>query len=314
MKKRNNLHVVTGGFGYSGKYIVKRLLDLGYEVITITGSPNRANPFGGKVEAYPYNFDNIEKLADSLRGASVLYNTYWVRFNHPDFTFSSAVRNTLRLFESAKIAGIKRIVHISITNPSEDSELEYFRSKARLEYALAKSGLSYVILRPAVIFGKEDILINNIAWCLRRFPFFLVPGDGNYRLQPIYVDDLAKLCVEEGQKSQNNIINAIGPETFTYRELVETIGKLIGKKRRIISANPLVCYFAAKIIGKILNDVMITRDEIKGLTSNLLYTDSPPVGETRLTDWIKRNSSTLGIRYRSELVRRKNRKESYCMI
>ena len=141
------IHVVTGAFGYSGKYIARRLLDAGYEVRTLTNSPNRPNPFGGRVKAYPFNFDNIPKLVDSLRGASVLYNTYWVRFNHPNFTHSVAVENTFKLFKAAKEAGVKRIVHVSITNPSEDSPFEYFSGKAKIERALIESGLSYAILR-----------------------------------------------------------------------------------------------------------------------------------------------------------------------
>lgn len=305
------VHIVTGAFGYSGKYIAKRLLDAGYEVRTLTNSPNRVNPFGGKVKAYLFNFDNPEKLVDSLSGASVLYNTYWVRFNHRDFTHSVAVSNTLRLFEAAKKAGVKRVVHLSITNPSEDSPLGYFKGKATLERALIESGLTYAILRPTVLFGKEDILINNIAWFLRRFPVFGVFGDGNYRLQPIYVEDLADLAVKKGQEAENCIIDAIGPETFTYRELVETIGKIIGKQRPIISIPPAVGYAFGLLVGKFVGDVTITNDEIKGLMANLLCTNSPPVGKTRLTEWAMKHSATLGIRYRSELVRRKNKLDPY---
>lgn len=306
MMSSSEIHVVTGAFGYSGKYIAKRLLDAGYQVRTITNSPTRLNPFGGKVKAYPFNFDNLEKLIDSLREASVLYNTYWVRFNRPDFTYSASVDNTLKLFDAAKKAGIKRIVHISITNPSEDSHLEYFSSKAKLERALIESGLTYAILRPTVLFGKEDILINNIAWFLRKFPVFGVFGNGNYRLQPIYVDDLAKLAVEEGQKAENCIIDAIGPETFTYRGLVEEIGNIIGKPRPIVSIPPTIGYFVGWLVGKTVGDITITRDEINGLMAELLCTDSPPAGKTKLSDWIERNSSTLGMRYTSELARRKN--------
>lgn len=307
----DEIHVVTGAFGYSGRYIAKHLLDAGYQVRTITNSPHRANPFGGKIKAYPFNFDKPEKLVEALHGASVLYNTYWVRFNYLGSTYSLAIDNTLKLFKAAKKAGIKRIIHISITNPSEDSDFEYFRGKAKIEQALMKSGLSYAILRPAVLFGKEDILINNIAWCLRKFPVFAVFGDGKYRLQPIYVEDVARLAVEQAQRTENCIIDAIGPETFTYRGLIEEIGKAIGKSRPVISIPPVLGYFFGWLVGRIVKDIMITWDEIKALMSELLYTESPPVGKTRLSDWLKQNSSTLGIRYRNEIARRKNRVTSY---
>lgn len=309
--KSKEVHIVTGAFGFSGKYIARRLLDARHEVRTLTNSPNRENPFQGQVKAYPYNFDDPEKLVQSLRGASVLYNNYWVRFNYKNFTYARAVENSLKLFDAAKKAGIRRIVHISITNPSEDSPYEYFSGKAKLEKALMKSGPSYAILRPAVLFGKEDMLINNIAWFLRRSPVFGVFGDGKYRLQPIDVDDLAELAMEQGRKAESVIINAIGPETFTYRDLVKEIGRAIGKRRPIISVSPQTGYLMGKLVSFLHRDVTITRDEIKGLMADLLYTDSPPAGKTKLTGWLKEHASSVGRHYRSELARRKDRVKSY---
>jgi len=303
--------VVTGAFGYSGRYIARRLLDAGAQVLTLTNSPRRANPFGGRIRAHEYCLEDPARLVDVLRGASVLYNTYWVRFNRAGFKHAVAVENTLKLFQAARDAGVERVVHVSITNPSEDSSLEYFRGKAKLERALMASGLSYAILRPTVLFGREDILINNIAWMLRKFPVFGVFGDGRYRLQPMYVDDLAKLAVKEGGETQNHIIDAIGPETFTYRELVEQIGRIIGKPRPIVSIPPAVGYVVGAVLGKAVGDVVITREEIEGLMANLLCTDSPPAGETRLTEWVRIHADTLGLRYASEVARRKDRETAY---
>ena len=307
----NEIHAVTGAFGYSGRYIAQRLLDRGHRVITLTNSIHRANPFGGQVRAYPFHFDRPAKLAESLRGVSVLHNTYWVRFNHARFRHASAVENTLTLFEATRSAGVERIVHVSITNPSESSKLEYFRGKAELEKALIASGLSYAILRPTVLFGKEDILINNIAWILRRFPLFGVFGDGRYRLQPIYVDDLAALAVEQGTGRDNTIVNAIGPETFTYRQLVRTIGEISGVKRPIVSMPPAVGHLLGWLVGRLVRDVVVTREEIEGLMADLLYVDAPPAGQTRLTDWARRHADTLGRKYTSELARRRDRRSAY---
>jgi len=307
------LHVVTGAFGYSGKYITTRLLEAGVRVRTLTNSTQRANPFGDRVEVQPFNFDHQSALIDSLCGVSLLYNTYWIRFNtkEPGFQHSVAVENTLKLFEAAKQAGVPRIVHTSITNPSEDSTLEYFKGKAVLERALKESGLSYAILRPNVLFGHEDILINNIAWTLRKLPVFGVFGDGQYRLQPMHVDDFADLAVEQGKDRTNRVIDAIGPETFTYRRLVEEIGNIIGAKRPIVSVPPAVGYAVGAVLGKLVGDVMITRDEVEGLMADLLVTSSPPAGSTRLTDWAQKHADTLGKHYASELARRKNRQAAY---
>ncbi len=308
---KKNIQAVTGAFGYSGQYIARRLLVRGERVLTLTNSTDRENLFNGRIPAYPFNFDNPDKLVESLQGVAVLYNTYWVRFNHKQFKHADAVQNTLTLFAAAKAAGVERVVHVSITNPSLDSPLEYFQGKAVLEQALLESGLSYAILRPTVLFGKEDILINNIAWLLRKLPVFGVFGDGQYRLQPIYVDDLAQIAVAQGQSRENVSLNAIGPETFTYRELAQTLGEIIGKKRPIVSIPPTLGYWAGKVMGWLVDDVIITREEIEGLMADLLYVETPPTGQTRLTEWARAHAGSLGRHYTSELARRRDRQMAY---
>ena len=302
---------VTGAFGYSGRYITERLLQAGHEVITLTNSLNRPNPFGTKVMAFPLNFDEPGKLCESLRGIDTLINTYWVRFDHRLFTHRQAVANTKVLFSAAKEAGVRRIVHVSITNPDSTSALPYFRGKAELESSLKGLGISYCILRPTVLFGKEDVLINNIAWSLRRFPLVGVFGKGDYRLQPIYVDDLALAAVQKVGENRDEVIEAIGPETFTYRELVASIGRAIGVKRPIISVSPGVGYWSCRLVGLFVGDVVITREEIQGLMQGRLYVDAPPLGATKLTDWIERHHNTLGRRYTNEMARRVDRASQY---
>jgi NADH dehydrogenase len=305
------LHVVTGAFGYSGRYIAERLIAAGHRVRTLTNSPQREHQFGDRIEVHPFNFDCPERLAASLEGARVLYNTYWVRFNYGDFTYARAVANTRTLFAAARRAGVERVVHVSITNPSEDSSLEYFRGKAVLERELQESGVSYAILRPAVLFGGEDILINNIAWVLRRLPVFGVFGQGDYRLQPIFVHDFAELAIAQGVERADRTIDAIGPETFTYRELVRELARIIGVRRPIVSVPPQLGYISGWLLGKLVGDILITRDEIAGLMQGLLATESPPAGQTRLSDWALQHADTLGRNYATELGRRRNRRVQY---
>ena len=298
-----SLDVVTGAFGYSGKYITERLLVAGRSVRTLTGHPDRPNPFGDRIEAFPFNFDKPVALVESLRGADTLFNTYWVRFARGGTTFDAAVENTKTLIRAAKEAGVRKVVHISITNPSEDSPLPYFRGKAIVERAIIDSGLSYAIIRPTVIFGREGILINNIAWLLRRFPAFVVPGSGDYRLQPVFVEDVADMAVKAAREGGNAIFDAVGPETFTFNELVRLIAGKIGKKARIVHLPGSMALFASRVVGYVVDDVVLTRDEVAGLTSGLLVSDAPPTGTTRLSAWLDANAGTLGTRYASELAR-----------
>jgi NADH dehydrogenase len=294
---------ITGAFSYSGKYITKRLLNQGEEVITLTGHPDRSDPFNGAVKVYPLNFDDEHSLTQSLKGVAVLVNTYWVRFDRGVNTQPRAVENTRKLVNAAVAAGVRRIVHISITNPSLESPLPYFWGKAANEKAVVASGISYAILRPTVLFGAEDILINNIAFLLRRLPLFAFPGDGCYRLQPVSVDDVADLAVEAVYKTDDYIIDAVGPDIFTFKEMVELIGRKVSARRLLISAPPGLVLLAAKFLSFFVRDLLLTREELIGLTANLLISEAPPIGKRRLADWLEANKDRVGKSYASELKR-----------
>lgn len=297
--------VVTGAFGYSGQYITRRLLASGVAVRTLTNASAERNPFGEQVEVHRYNFSNPEALTESLRGTRVLYNTYWVRYDTKRATIRQAVDNSRVLFDAARRAGVERVVHISILNPNSDSPLHYFRAKAELEKMLLDSGMSYALLRPAIIFGGQDILLNNIAWALRHLPVFGVFGDGSYCLQPIFVDDLAALAVAQGKLPENNIIDAIGPETFAFRELIRIIAQQINVRRLVIPVPPYAGYLFTSILGRLLGDVMLTREEISALMQGMLFSPASPAGSTKLTEWVADNADTLGRKYASEQARRK---------
>ena len=306
-----NLHVVTGAFGYSGKYIAAGLLARGCEVATLTNSPHRPSELAGKIRIAPLDFADRASLVAGLQGARVLYNTYWVRFDHRTFTHEAAVKNTEALFAAAKQAGVERIVHVSITNPSLDSKLPYFSGKARLEGALRETGIPHSILRPAVLFGGEDILINNIAWALRRLPIMGVFGDGKYGLRPIHVEDLAALAVAEGEREGCRTVDAVGPESFTFRELVFALGKIIDRPRRIVPVPPLLGLWVGRLIGWLQRDVFLTKEEIAGLMAGLLESNAPATGAIRLSEWAAQHADSLGRNYASELRRRRERDVAY---
>ena len=303
--------VVTGALGYTGKSLTRLLLARGESVRTLTNSPHRPNPFGDQLEVAPLAFDDPGALVKSLAGVDTLYNTYWVRFDHRLFTFDQAVTNTKVLFDAARTAGVRRVVHVSILHADEADDLGYYRGKHELELALKATGLSHAIVRPGVLFGRGDILVNNISWVLRRLPVFGVFGDGTYKLRPMYVDDMAALMMDCGDRNEDLTADAVGPETFTYRELVGTIGEIIGVRRPIVRVPPSLGYAAGRCLNPFVKDVIITREEITGLMRGLLDSRSPPTAPTKLTDWARRNRATLGRRYASEVARRIKREVAY---
>ncbi len=295
--------VVTGAFGFTGRYIARELLARGRSVRTLTNRSPDGNPLGASITTAPLNFEKPTELAASLAGARTLYNTYWVRFSHGGTTFERAIENTQTLIRAAVQAGIQRVVHISITNPSADSPLPYFRGKALVEQLIADSGLSYAIVRPAVLFGNEGILINNIAWFLRRLPVFVIPGAGEFRLQPVFVEDLARIAVEAGESKDNRIIDAVGPEAFPYIDLVGLVSRTVGSRTWLLRAPAWMTLLGARVTGWAVGDVVMTRDELTGLMGNLLVSNGPPTGRTRLSDWLAEHAATLGRVYASELQR-----------
>jgi uncharacterized protein YbjT (DUF2867 family) len=295
--------VITGAFSYTGKYTTRLLLNRGHRIRTLTYHPNRENPFGESVQVFAYNFDRPDQLRESLRGASALINTYWVRFPHGESTFETAVQNTRTLIAAAREAGVKRIVHVSIANPSADSPLGYYKGKAQLEQAVIESGLSYAIVRPTVIFGVEDILINNIAWFVRRFPVFAIPGDGRYAIRPIYVEDMAQLLADTVDQPGNTVLDAVGPETFAFEELVRLISGKVGRPVRLVHLPTPLAYVATLVTGWFVGDVVLTWEEYKGLMGNLLAPQGPSTGQTRLTEWLAENLERVGRRYASEVGR-----------
>jgi len=297
------MNVVTGAFGYIGRYITRRLHELGEPVRTITTHPEKPNPFGAAVQAHPYSFDQPDRLAASLAGADTLYNTYWIRFEYGGATYQQAIDNTRILFQAARLAGIRKIVHISVTRASLDADLPYYRGKALQEQLLVDSGMLYSIVRPTLVYGVEDILVNNIAWLVRTFPLFPIFGDGQYRLQPVYVEDLAKIAVASAQSTENALIDAIGPEAFTFEELVRLIAARLKPGIRLVHIPPGLGIALGGLIRLTLGDIVLTRDELRGLMQERLTSDQTPNGESLFTQWLADNHEQLGATYTSEIGR-----------
>jgi NADH dehydrogenase len=299
---------VTGAFGFSGKYAVKRLLEKDYRVLTLTNHPDESAPFFDKIEVKPLDFGNPAALVHALHGADTLVNTYWVRYAHGRVNHAVAVRNSRTLIAAAMAASVRRIVHVSITNPDRAAYSPYFRGKAEVELIVQSSGLSYAILRPAVFFGGEDILINNQAYFLRKFPFFAIAGDGEYRISPIHVDDFANLILKAIESTKDYATDAVGPETMSYRAMVDLIRDAIGARARIAHLPPRVAYALACMLGAFVRDRVVTWDEIVELTGGRLDSKAQPLGEIKLSQWLTENAKRVGRVYHSETARRFNRR------
>lgn len=296
----SQIDLVTGAFGYSGTYLRRRLEAAGHTVRTLTNHPEPA----AAIEVYPYAFDDPDALTSAFAGVTTFYNTYWARYAPGGTSYPQAVANTAALLDAARRAGVARVVHVSITNPDPDSFYAYYRGKAAVEDLVTGSGLPSAIVRPSVIFGGEDILINNIAWLVRRFHLFAIPGDGRYRLRPVHVEDLAELCRRLGAERTDSVTDAVGPESFAFEDLVRTIAHSVGTRFLPVHLPPAAVSVLLRGLSVLTRDVVLTRDELDGLMAELVMVEGEATCPTRLTDYLRENADRVGRRYRSELARR----------
>ncbi len=311
MSDDTGIDLVTGAFSYSGAHLAERLLAAGRNVRTLTFHPDRPHPLQGRVESVAYSFDDPAALARSLQGVTTLFNSYWVRFDHRQTTYVNAIENSRTLFFAAKRAGVARVVHTSIANPSVESTLPYYRGKALVERALAEAGLPYAIVRPTVLFGGErDVLVNNIAWILRRMPIFALPGDGSYPIQPVHVEDLARICEECARAESDLIVDAAGPETLPFKQLVQAVRHTVGVRAPLVHLRAPIVHLpslimagASSVLGLLVRDVVLTPDEIAGLMAGLLVSHDPPLGRISFRKWLADSCGSLGRSYANELDR-----------
>ena len=296
------LDVITGAYSYTGRFVAPLLLQHGRKLRTLTNHPDRQNPLYGQIETVPLDFDDRGHLVDALRGVDTLYNTYWIRSNHGAASFEQAVRNTGVLIDAAREAGVRRVVHVSIANPDK-SNRPYYRGKAALEARVRASGISYAILRPTLLFGHGDVLINNIAWFIRHLPVFAIPGDGQYRLQPVFVEDYAEQIVAAGLSSENLTLDAAGPERFSFEGLVRLLRDAMGKRTALLRVPPVLALAGAGAVSLALRDITLTADELRDLMDEMLISTEPSTCRTRLSGWVYEHEAELGHQYASEVNR-----------
>jgi NADH dehydrogenase len=306
----DELHVVTGAFGYTGRWIAHQLLDEGKRVRTLTNAVGRDDPFGGRVEVHPLDFQNRQALVESLRGADVLYNTYWVRYNHhsKQFDHEIATDNCRLIFEAAIEAGVRRVVFFSVAHPEQAPKWSYFRGKVIAEKTLRDCGISHAIVRPTVLFGGgRNVLVNNISWMLRYIPVFGLFGWGNYSIQPVHVRDVARIAIELGARNDDVTRDVAGPETFTYKDFIKLIARSMGVRRLLVPMPAIVAWMAGKVMGLFLKDMIITRAEIRGLMQGLVASEEEPLGEISFSEWVAEKGPELGRHYHNDLEEREYR-------
>jgi uncharacterized protein YbjT (DUF2867 family) len=296
------LDAVTGAFSFTGRAIARQLLAEGSEVVTLVRrpAPPDADP---RIRTAPMAFDDPVALAAAFAGVDTFYNTYWIRFERGETTFDEVIRRTRLLLTAASQAGVRRVVHVSVVNAGPTAPTKYFTAKARLDDVVRGSGLSHAIVRPTLTFGPGDILVNNLCWVLRRFPAFAIPGDGEYRLQPVHVEDVAQIAIDAGRRHRDLEVEAAGPDILTFNQFVRLLAEAVHSRAWLFHAPRPVSYLGSRVLSLLVRDVMLTRDEVTELTASILVSAQPPKGRIGLPAWASVHADELGRTYHSELDR-----------
>lgn len=278
---------VTGATSYTGRFIAARLDAAGRSVRGLSR----------------LDLDDPERLAGALEGVDTLYNTFWIRFERGPITYAWAIERSRQLLAAASRAGVRRIVHISVINASHDAPTAYFRAKAAVEDLLAATGVPFAIVRPTVTFGPGDILLNNLAWTLRRLPVFGIPGDGRYPIQPVHVDDIAEAAIAAVGAPPGSVVDAAGPDIYTFREFVALVREAIGSHALVVPMPVGAALAAARLIGLVVRDEVLRRDEVGELQAGLMCSAAAPSGRIRLSEWLADNADSIGRHWANEMDR-----------
>jgi uncharacterized protein YbjT (DUF2867 family) len=297
------LDAITGAFGFTGRALAERLLADGRDLVTLSRRSGEGDSLRARLRVEPFDTDRPDRLVAALAGVDTLFDTFWIRFPRGRMTYERAVAQSAVLVAAARDAGVRRIVHVSVVNAATDGPTPYVRAKAALEAIVRTSGLEWVIVRPTLTYGPGDILINNLAWALRRLPVYGMPGLGRYTVQPVHVDDVARICAEAATMEAGQTLDAAGPEILPYRDLVSKVRQAVGSRSIVVPMPPALVLAAARLLGLVVRDVVLTRDEIRELTSSFLTSAQPARGTTRISEWLPANAAPLGRTWASELER-----------
>ena len=294
---------LTGAFGFTGRAIARQLVDQGRDVVTLTRRIDHADPLARSIESVALDFGRPTDLSRALGGVDTLFNTYWIRFPRGPESFERAIAESAVLLAAAREAGVRRIVHISVVGADHDAPTPYVRAKAVVEDMVRASGLEWSIVRPTLTYGAGDILVNNMAWALRRLPLYGMPGSGAYTIQPVHVDDVARICIDLADGKPGHTVDAAGPDVMPFREMVETVRSAVGSRSVILPMPTWTVLAAGRLLGLLVHDVVLTPDEISELTASFLTSRESPLGQIGFKAWVTSNADSLGRRWSSELAR-----------
>ncbi len=234
--------LVTGGTGFVGTHVCRSLIARGFlpRLLVRTGSEGKIPEDVRKAcRVTPGDATDREAVEYAVQGTKMIVHLVGIirEFPERDITFERLhVAATRNVVDAARRWEISRFVHMSALGARPGGPTGYFDSKGRAEEVVRRSGLSWTIIRPSVIFGPGDQFLKVLTGVLRKAPFVPVPGDGSYRLQPVFIGDVAKGFADAAMRPdlEGKIFEAGGPQRLSYNELLDAVAASVGRRARKI--------------------------------------------------------------------------------
>lgn len=259
---------VTGGTGFVGRNLVNRLLDENHEITVMSHRKSGENLFDRRVRLVPGTVDSVTEMVPAFHGAQAVYHLVGIISKSRKNTFEKTVtQGTQNVIAACLGAKVKKIIYLSAMGTSESAETAYHKTKFQAEQAIQNSGLDWTIFRASIIYGKNDGFLRMMSKIIRFVPFVPIFGDGKYKIQPLYIKDLAEAMGKTllTPAASGQIIDVGGPEQLEYVDVMNQLKKALGKRRLNFHIPFGVIKPIAGVLQIILKPAPLTVDMLKML-------------------------------------------------
>ncbi|MEP6678231.1 MAG: complex I NDUFA9 subunit family protein [Betaproteobacteria bacterium] len=269
--------LVLGGTGFVGRHLIPRLCAAGHRVTAIARRREEARHLILLPTVQVVEGDSLDprELDARLRHASAVVNLVGILNERERETFAAVhVDGARTVVDACARGGVARLVHMSAINADPDGPSRYLRSKGEAEAIVAASGLDWTIVRPSVIFGREDAFLNLFAKLLKAFPVLPLAAP-DARFQPVFVGDVAQ-CLAQALVDDRTILqryNLCGPHVYTLKQLVRYVGAQTGNRRPVLGLGPALSKLQARVL-ELLPGTPMSRDNLASMARDAVC-DSP---------------------------------------
>ena len=274
MKPKNCL--IFGGSGQIGRHLIRKLTKNNIRATVVTRNIHQKSYIiktqgnAGYIDIVEANIFEEKKIRELFQNAEICINLIGILFEKKR---GNTFKNIHSIFPSilAKLCkeyNLKHFIHLSALGINEAVDSDYAISKLEGEKNILKNFSFATILRPSIVYSVNDNFTTNFMTLLNRLPLFPLYYNGNTKFMPIHCNDLVDVIYHVITKNiQSNIIECVGPETISLKEILEKLLKLIDKKRILIPMPLFLANFTAKIF-QLLPKPLLTQDQLRLLKYN----------------------------------------------